>query len=129
MSSAVQGASALVLSETSTVLQTAAAGTGNGTTLTLDAKSVSVTLVVQGASTPSLTLAVEMTRDGSTWLAAYPQDLVNVALAFVTSVAVGSTAEQRYLFTPLPGTVGLRVRVSAVVTGNVTVTAILRKWA
>jgi len=126
----INGRHLLAMSERTVVLQNAAAGTGNGTALTLDEYTESVLIVVQGASVPSMTLQTEISRDGgSTYYAGYAQDLINTVLAFVTQIAVANTTELRYYYVPHPGANRLRVRVSALVTGTVTVTAIERRRA
>jgi hypothetical protein len=112
----------------STTIQSAAASVTNGTAYAVDLNTMGLTITVTGASTPSLTLDFQVSLDGGiNYIAAYPKDLANVALAFLTTLALGDTTVRRYLFEPIPGATHFRAAVTARVTGNVTVTVVERR--
>lgn len=114
------------VTETSTTLQNAAVATGNGTALALTLNVKDVLLTFTGASTPNLTAEIELSYDGgSTYLAGYAQTMVDTTVVLATTIAVGATV-QRFVWPKPPGATHLRTRISAAVTGSVTVVAIAR---
>jgi hypothetical protein len=119
-----QAAAAAQTDVAAQTLQSAATGTGNGSTITLDAKSQSVLLSASGGIA---TIIAEWSFDaGATWETAFYTLVLTGAPAAAITVAAGVT---RYTLIVPPGASRFRARISAFVSGNITATAIERRLA
>ena len=106
-------------------LQNGATGTGNGTAMTMDAKTESLNVTVSGGIA---TVIPEHSFDaGSTWELAVMQDLTTGAAALVTTITA-AVAPQRFIYKHVPGANRFRMRISAFVSGAITSTAIERRF-
>lgn len=124
----INGRPASAFADFTTVLQSAAAATGNGTALAVQSGDV-VRLKTVGATVPNAVVTYEWSDDGgTTWYNAFVQDLLAAAglATMVNTVAVATSAAHGLWEAP-PGATSLRGRVSTYVAGTVTVTAITRR--
>lgn len=122
----VNGQAAGAQLERSATLQNAVSANGNGTTLTLAPSDDQITLKTTGASTPIFTVTFEVSWDnGSTWLNAFLEDLLNASVGtFINVLTNPSAAYHRYRVAP--GVTSVRARIASYVSGTGTVTAVVR---
>jgi hypothetical protein len=126
MPSAISSSAAVATDQAVQILQNAAAGTGNGSALTLDSRSQFVTLTTSGGIG---TVIPEHSFDGgATWETAFVEDLLAGAAALLGSITTAAGI-QRYRYRAPPGANRLRTRISAFVSGAITCTAIERRLA
>lgn len=116
------------VTETTTTLQNAAAGTGNGTTLTLTPYDDLVSILLVNSAGTATVVIEDSIDGGGSWSAGLAAELVASALTLVTSVALAANT-RRFLYTRPPGVNALRCRISAVAVGTVTATATVRRRA
>lgn len=112
--------------DVTTTLQSAAAGTGNGTILSLSPNDTEILVSMIGAAAV-LTVTHEVSFDGgSNYVNAFLEDLLAATgIGTLVNAVVNPTAT-RYRYRVVPGATNFRSRVSAFVSGSVTVTATKR---
>lgn len=113
-----------IAQENTTIMQDNAGANGDGTTLTMNFRTDDVTIIVNG--TGVMVVNMEMTRDGSNWVPCVMQNALLTTVTLVNSVT-NPGGETIYYHQRIPGYIGIRARISAFISGSVTVTGIERK--
>ncbi len=108
-----------------TTLHNAAGATGNGAILSLSSNDSEILVSMTGASAV-LTVTHEVSFDGSNYVNAFLEDLLAAGgIGTLVNAVVNPTA-MRYRYRIPPGATNFRSRISAFVSGTVTVTATKR---